>query len=744
MIEPLAAKRCWRVGPGLARIGTGALVPWLFALAACARPLVFDLPEVPPEVGTLLLITPGPAVEVLGLETPALPLSLPNGVETAHLIGYRTPLTELGWRPGRLERPAPGEGVPLPKSPWAWSLGPAVEPLDFELLPDTVRETTLPIQPLRACLSGGRCFEDEPGFCVSCAAREPPARPELPAAPIFDRCRSGDRYADYRCLESGMVYAPDPGCTGLDTPSGCHPTTPCSFEPYQVGPQALWVAGSSTLPAGAIAQVDLDQALMVAESVTGPVTIYLGRGEFQATRPLPAGVKLRGRCPSETTVRGPLLGPKAELSRVEWLDPGAIGEAQHLTLLEGDLNGGPLRVEGRLSLQASVLRTPLTVQGQAELNTGRAEARLTVNLGASLSLSDLRVTNGADLEVAGGTVNLERLHLGPAATAITLRPGSTLSGRELVLQGSLHADTLDSDVDLSLEDVLIRIPDGRDAAGIWADSRDFVVFMDELGSCPGPPSGRFALRRVLIHEGGAGLDPYGADGVRLNCVRLEVEDLLVDGFNRSEAVHLGTVDGTVARVLTTNGGIFEDADAIPLTRADLDPWNGTGVRLGTPSEVDGILPNTISLTDLTIYVRMRGLFVQGFSPTQIERVRAVRVRGSGILIQDREAPVTLRDVESSHTVNNAGASSLLGGHGVALLAEPPFVGGPVNVERFLSHHNDTAGLFMEGMLQASSFKSGELSDNGVGIEDLNGRDLSSWLQGVELNGNQVPFGSPAE
>lgn len=728
----------------MSRVGPGIWGPWLLALTACSQPQVFELPEAPAEVRTLILVvSPEQIVEVLGLEIPPLPLSFPRDSE-AHLIGYRTSLSDLQWRPGRLERPAPGEGVPLPESPWVWSLGRTAEPLDFQLLPDLVKQVALPIQPLRPCMSGGRCYEDEPGFCVSCAARAPLAPPERPEPPLLDPCLSGDRDADYRCLESGLVYAPNPGCVGLDTPSGCHPTTPCGFEPYQLGPQALWVAGSSALPAGAVAEADLDQALRVAESTTASVTIYLGRGVFEATRPLPAGVKLRGLCPSETIVRGPLLGPEAELSRVAWLAPGTIGETQHLTLLEVNLGEGSLLVEGHLNLQTSLLQTPVTVQGRAEFNTGRAEARLTVQPGALLSLSDLRVTNGADLEVVAGTVSLERLHFGPARPAIALLPGSTLSGRQLVLQGSLHADTRNSDVELSLEDVVINLPDGPPAAGIWADSRGFSVFQDDLGGCPRLLSGRFALRRVLVHEVHTQLEEYGADAVRLNCGQVEVEDLVVDGFGRGEALYLGMVDGTVARVLTTNAGIFEAADARPLTRADLDEWNGAGVRLGTPAEVDVILTNTISLADLTIYVRMRGLFVQGFTPTQIERVQVVRARGSGVLVQDREASLDLKDVESGYTVNNDGDSSLLGGHGLALLAEPPFIGGAVTFERFLSHHNDTAGLFMEGTLQRSSFRSGEMSDNGVGIEDLNGRDLSKWFQSVELKANQVPFGSPAE
>ena len=64
------------------------------------------------------------------------------------------------------------------------------------------------------------------------------------------------------------------------------------------------------------------------------------------------------------------------------------------------------------------------------------------------------------LLVEGGTVSLDRLHFSPARPVITVLPGSKLSGRQLILQGNLQIDTRLSDVELSLEDVVFRIPEG--------------------------------------------------------------------------------------------------------------------------------------------------------------------------------------------------------------------------------------------------------------------------------------------
>lgn len=706
------------------------------------------MPELPGSVGALLLITtPLQRVVLADPAQPELLLSLADSSEV-YLLGYATPARDLGVALGPLETVGDLQrSVPLPEAPSNFRLGSSAEPapLAFSELPAEVRATRLPLLPFRPCLVAERCaFEREPGFCVPCAAATPPAPATRPAPPQLGACASLPEAEALRCLGQGDPFGLHPGCAGLDTPLACHPTPSCQWTRVATGPDHLWVPGTSAAPQGASTFPDLDAALGAAQSSS--VTIHLGAGRFSAALPIGAAVRIVGRCPAETELLGPLAAAGPHLERLRVSGAVSIIRDRQAEWEEVELGAGPpLVVEGQLYGARLTLGRPIVVTGTLTLD-GAALGFGLEQRGGRVELRDVRAALGAGVVQQGGSAAWSEVDFaGQLRPLVHLRPGTSLEADHLVLRGELRADSEEGDLQLDLSDVLVIVPEGLATSGLWIESAQIPPNrLQEAAPCPRSSQSVVRIQRLMVHEPGPTQADDGADGIRLNCTQVELGDVRVDGFGREEGIFFGLVDGTAERLLVTNRGIDSKEAAAQVRAEETVLWTGPGVRVRTPEVVTEIPPQHLTLRDVTTFLRRRGLFLQGLLPTSVERAELYRGRSSALAIENREAPTTLSDLVLEGAIYDQPRSSLAAGHGLVLAVEPPYRAGPIHVERFVARRNQTAGLFLEGDLWPSTLRSGEVLENGIGLQDLNDRDLTPWLQSVRFYGNESPFGPSAE
>lgn len=472
------------------RWGWAAALAWVVAAGGCIDGVPVALPDVPPDVGTRVLVIRSGDLEEAWVVVPGQPETLPPDLAVGpglrlYVYDYAQPPAVLGLTPGhraddhgstRVLPAADGFTGALEGSRVRW-----VAEADLEVL----AEQHWPDVDWLACLELGGCGDREPmSESLHCTATCPatiPALPELARLPVVPdwpavtvapdvEAPSPGPPAVASCTGGEAVWFGKAECASVSTCAGPWPEPPSDVE------QLLYVAegGTGTGQNPSTPLGSLDAALTVA----APGAVILVSGQLTAPTGWPVSVTVQGACPEQ-----------AELV--------AVGPAPHLELdtagvrLFG-LTLPPLSVTASVSLGAARVVAAGPEPAIRVSTTGKLHAqRLLVDVVGTqgillergeLDLGDavVRGAQGNALDAVGGHVSLRQVRLvgtqgeaNATADAALLCRGCALTAEDIETVenevGGIWITEPDSQVDLR-RPILRGSPDGVEASAVQLEA----------------------------------------------------------------------------------------------------------------------------------------------------------------------------------------------------------------------------------------------------------------------------------
>lgn len=622
------------------QIESTALVTALCCIAAGCNSGLSLTPPLQPETEAVLFIVESEGQITVEAIDPSqvwrTALTQQGDLQLTTLL-YDTPLSALGLKEGM--QALAEEGAPLPLH--SGLLSGRLSGSTFEgwselpALPPQLSLLRIEVPTPQECVSTGGCFEPrEDGFLVCRATCELPSDlvmpPAPPAPPQLSECPSGWSQTE----REGLVYC-EPWPSGVEAcPQGqvrilgeseCAPLSPCPMGPWpeDLPPDAIYVLANA--PAGGAGTLaspfsSLADALNAAQD---NATIALSEGAHPAGVALNRPLTLVGACAERTSLTGNATATLSVTSTaVNVRDLQVSGGRQNILVsLQGvlhldrvELDGATLtglEIMGGEAIGARISIREPGAQG-VELNSGRATLR-----GVTMA-----PVQAGGLRANGGVVNLEDIAiLGSNARlngGLQAAGSARLSVLRALIQNTIGTAVLaeDAESQVVLEDALIRNLVGNSSFGLYASS-----------------GGTVQAQRVAIDRAQrAGVVAVGG--------QIQIQDFIVLQTFPSE-------DGTGGW-----GLIFEERSTGTVQRGQLKLNRSFALLAqgeGTDFEVEDLLiEDTLSRADTM--QDGSGVGVANSARMQLDRVRVLRARGIGFVVQSLGTRADARDLEVNDTL----------------------------------------------------------------------------------------------
>lgn len=359
------------------------------------------------------------------------------------ILSYGSTLLELGLEAGAVPAGG-GRPLPVPLAVAAFEGGVPVEPVI-----DRLASVRLPSIDGGGCLSRHRCVVPsvDPGaelVCGECrgVSVEPASDPSPPAPPIlaFESCAGGeDLVGGWTACRAVASAQPCPlHQMHLANGAGCAPIgSRCG--PWPAGADRYVDAAAPTGGDGSMSSPFQTLGAAIA-SLSGGGVVQIGAGTYAALR-VPDGISVRGLCPEESTLGGPVrVEGRLEDVTVTGLSELVAGDAARVVMI-----GAPeaLRVEGRAAIQGASVRGDVAFGPWAEVDLADAVLAPLVEVlveRATLNVRNVRIAYGlrvrnATVAASGLAIDLGGVRLEEGAV-FDVEDLSAGSGRAEVLDGA--------------------------------------------------------------------------------------------------------------------------------------------------------------------------------------------------------------------------------------------------------------------------------------------------------------------
>lgn len=590
-----------------------------------------------------VLVTAAP-LDDAALQIPAADAFGQGPADRIVVLGYRLPLSELGFAAGPLPLDPDGEPLPAADSKWVGVAGGAgLEPDGAAADPALAAIHVLRQGPAEVCLARQSCFGLEDATCAARCEVEavepalaPPADPSLLPCPAGWALRSEDAALGPRC-EPWPGAAPD-SCAAdrvlFPGEAACHPlgeACPPGAFAEGLGPGVIFVDPSA--PQGGSGDRAAPFSTIGAAILRGArgATIALAKGRYDEAVALPYAAQLRGACAALTIVRAPASAVGLDLT---------AGGSVHGLRVEGGRIG--LRMAGGGALEAIALAGASELGLSVRGGTVRARGLSIEAEGVGAQLRDgllevreleLRRATRVGIQVINGELHLSDAAIrgvsDPAgmASGISVEPGHLHIERAVVEEVPFHGiEVLNGSV-LGSDLVLRDIDGGAPAtAALWIGSGTATI-----------------ARTYVARVGHVGFRV--TNGSRLVGTDLLVRDMLSDGQSLNAAFYLDSSQARLLRLRVQTAGSGVQTGTIE------------GPATATVTDARFLAAGSSGTNDAAIFCmgeRSRCVLERIVSHEWANAVRCERaeVRARDLWVQGARAP---------------GTTYVLGGRAVALL-----------------------------------------------------------------------------